>query len=52
MKLHDDSIMPFGKWKGKNLGEVPGHYWRGLLDQEWCDKWLDLVEYANIVAED
>ena len=50
-KLHDDSKMPFGKWKGSRLGSVPDHYWRWFLQQEWCDEWPDLVEYANHVVD-
>lgn len=50
--LHDDSIMPFGKYKGKKLGEVPDSYWKWFLAQDWCDEWPDLVEYANLVMDD
>jgi uncharacterized protein (DUF3820 family) len=46
-KLDDDSIMPFGKHKGKRLGEIPDSYFRWFLQQDWCDQWPDLVEYAN-----
>lgn len=51
-KLDDDSIMPFGKHKGQRLGEVPDHYWRWFLQQEWCDQHQDLVEYANTIVEE
>jgi len=51
-KLHDDSLMPFGKYKARHLGEVPDHYWRWFLTQDWCDDWPDLVEYANHCVED
>jgi len=50
-KLHDDSIMPFGKWKGTKLGKVPDSYWRWFLDQDWCNEWPDLVDYANCVDD-
>lgn len=50
--LHDDSRMPFGKYKGQRLGEVPDSYWRWFLSQDWCDEWPDLVEYANLVVEE
>lgn len=49
--LNDDDEFPFGKWGGTRLGEVPDHYWRWFLDQDWCDKWPDLVEYANLIDE-
>lgn len=51
-KLHDDSIMPFGKYKGKRLGEVPDSYLLWFLKQDWCDEWPDLVEYANECVEE
>ena len=50
--LDDDSRMPFGTHKGKRLGDVPDHYWRWFLVQDWCDDYLELVEYANTVVEE
>jgi uncharacterized protein (DUF3820 family) len=50
--LHDDSEMPFGKYRGQRLGEVPDHYWRWFLDQDWCGQYPDLVDYANQIVED
>lgn len=29
----DDTLMPFGKYKGRRLKEVPGGYYAWLLDQ-------------------
>lgn len=49
--LHDESIMPFGKHKGKKLGEVPDSYWLWFLQQEWSSKYPELVEYAQAVEE-
>ena len=51
-KLSDDDPMPFGKWKGRRLGEVPDHYWRWFLQQEWSDEYPDLVEYGQIVEDE
>lgn len=50
--LNDDDRMPFGKYRHTRLGEVPDHYWRWFLSQEWCDEYPELVEYANHVVED
>ena len=50
--LHDEDVMPWGKWAGTPLGNVPDHYWRWFLDQAWCDQWPKLVEYANHCVED
>ena len=51
-KLHDDDRMPFGKHSGKRLGEVPDHYWRWFLLQDWASKYPDLLEYARLVEEE
>lgn len=51
-KLHDESPMPFGKYKGRPLGEVPDSYWNWFLGQDFCDQYPDLVEYANLIMED
>jgi len=50
--LHDDSRMPFGKWRLERLGNVPDYYWRWFLQQDWCDEWPELVEYANGVSDE
>lgn len=50
--LHDDSIMPFGTYEGKRLGDVPADYWRWFLAQDWSDRWGDLVEYARLAEDD
>ena len=50
-RLSDDDRMPFGKYKGQRLGEVPDSYWRWFLSQDWCDQWPSLVEYANLIEE-
>ena len=50
-RLDDDSRMPFGKYRGQRLGDVPDSYWRWFLSQDWCDEWPDLVEYANLIDE-
>lgn len=51
-RLHDDDRMPFGKYKGQRLGEVPDDYWLWFLQQEWSHKWPDLVEYAQLVEDE
>lgn len=50
-ELHDDDRMPFGKYRGERLGDIPDDYWRWFLRQDWCDRYSDLVEYANLVEE-
>ena len=52
MRLNDDHEMPFGKYKGTRLGDVPDDYLNWFLKQPWCDQWPDLVTYANTINED
>ena len=47
MSWNDDTKMPFGKHKGERLGDVPDSYLRWFLNQDWCNDWPDLVEYAK-----
>jgi uncharacterized protein (DUF3820 family) len=51
-KLHDDSIMPFGKYKGEKLGKIPDHYWLWFKEQDWASKYPDLLAYAKLCDED
>lgn len=50
--LTDDDTMPWGMHHGKRLGEVPDSYWRWFLDQDWCDDYPAMVEYANLCVEE
>ena len=52
IKLNDDNLMPFGKYRGQKLGTIPDNYFRWFLSQSWCDEWPDLVTYANQIVED
>lgn len=47
-KLADNSIMPFGMHKGKQLCNVPASYLLWLLDQQWArSDWPLLIEYIR-----
>jgi len=50
--LHDDDKMPFGKWSGTPLGEVPDSYWRWFLQQPWVENHPDLLEYAQLIENE
>lgn len=34
--MTDQSIMPFGKYKGEKLANVPARYLLWCYDQSWC----------------
>ena len=51
-KLHDDDLMPFGKWHGQRLGDVPDHYWKWFVQQDWADQYPELLEYAKLVENE
>lgn len=47
---HDDSKMPFGKWRGTRLGSIPDSYWQWLLEQDWAYRdYPELIEYAETI---
>lgn len=50
--MDDESLMPFGKYKGLRLGDVPDDYLLWFLKQDFCDKYPDLVVYANQIMDD
>lgn len=35
IRFDDNTLMPFGKYKGDKLANVPASYLLFLLDQEW-----------------
>jgi len=44
--IPDDYIMPFGKWRGKELGHIPADYLLWLYDQDWLPgSWPDIASY-------
>ncbi len=34
--MTDESLMPFGKFKGEKIANVPASYLLWCYDQEWC----------------
>lgn len=50
-KLHDDSIMEWGKYRNFRLGDIPDDYWVWFLGESWSSKWPDYVEYANCIGD-
>lgn len=50
--MTDDSIMPFGKYKGKKLIDVPAYYLLWCCEQEWCRGNLkEYIEYNKSELE-
>ena len=52
VRLTDDDWMPFGKHRYELLRDVPDSYFRWFLEQDWCDEWPSLVEYANVMERE
>lgn len=40
-------IMPFGKYKGKDMDELPATYLDWLRGQEWVSKWVQVSKYLE-----
>lgn len=38
MELTDDSLMPYGKYKGTKMANVPASYLMWLYDNDKCDE--------------
>lgn len=47
---NEDTIMVFGKHKGKRLGDIPSWWFRWFVQQDWADKWPGLKKYAEMVS--
>ena len=45
MKDHDK--MPFGKFKGEKMEDVPAWHLDWLIGQTWIDAWPELVRYIE-----
>lgn len=42
-----DLQIPFGKYKGQALDDVPASYLLWLADQDWVDKFPDIKNYIE-----
>jgi hypothetical protein len=45
--MDDDDPMPFGKYKGEPIGEVPAEYLDWLHGQEWLASWPRVKKYIE-----
>lgn len=49
MDNHDQYRMPFGKYKGHYIGEVPANYLVYLIEQPWLEKrWPEVHQYITL----
>ena len=45
--LHDEEPMPFGKYKGTKMKDVPSDYLDWLIGQPWIAKWPRVKAYIE-----
>jgi hypothetical protein len=43
----DSDIMPFGKYKGEKIGDVPASYLLWFADSDLAKSWPMLAEYVE-----
>jgi uncharacterized protein (DUF3820 family) len=48
--MDDNSIMPFGKFKGEKMANVPSIYLLWCYEQEWCRGEVKKYIAANLDA--
>lgn len=47
VQMTDKDPMPFGKYRGVPMEDVPAKYLDWLIDQPWIGKWNDVVAYIE-----
>lgn len=45
--LTDESPMPFGKYSGQKMCNVPADYLSWLAEQDWIDEWPNVEDYIE-----
>lgn len=45
--MSDNLIMKFGKYKGRDMDNVPADYLDWLIGQDWIDNWPDVMQYIT-----
>ena len=43
----DEEPFPFGKYEGERYGDVPDSYFKWLSQQDWIEKWPDVLVYIQ-----
>lgn len=44
----DKSIMPFGKYQGKQMGQIPPSYLLFISKKLWLSQWKDVYDYIQL----
>ena len=42
-----NNLMPFGKYKGRDMDNIPADYLDWLIGQDWIGKFPDVVQYIT-----
>ena len=50
--IGDNLPMPFGKWRGVPMGDVPDSFFEWFLKQSWASSWPTVVRYARKLVEE
>jgi hypothetical protein len=45
--MNDNSIMPFGAYKGQEMKNVPANYLLYAYSQHWISNWPDVRDYIK-----
>jgi uncharacterized protein (DUF3820 family) len=45
--VSDNLIMKFGKYKGRDMDNVPADYLDWLIGQDWIGNWPDVMKYIT-----
>lgn len=45
--MEDDTLLTFGKYNGKRIGDVPADYLLWLADQDWIIKFPEIQTYVE-----
>lgn len=48
--MTDDSIMPWGKYQGKRMAEIPDHYLLWLYENQYCSGDVKIYIAQNLDA--
>ena len=50
-KWTDETVMPWGKYKGAKLKDIEASYWLWMMEQPWLKDWPQLAAYLKENAD-